>query len=509
MKVVTESQMREMDRVAIQERGVPSLALMERAGQAVANLVAERYRPRRVAICAGKGNNAGDGFVAARILSQRGVAVDLFLAAPPDELRGDAQINFSALPAKVRHFRDLEADHLRSLGPEADAVVDALLGTGIKGQVTGSFATMIEAINALGRPVVAVDVPSGLSPENLEARGPCVRADVTVTLGFPKLSLVTYPGVSFVGELVVADIGLPADLPETFGIRLNLLGAEEVRALVPGRPPDGHKGTFGHLLVVAGAFGMGGAAAMVGQAALRSGVGLVTVATHEKNLPGIEAHLLSALKKPLTSKKRWVLDLTAFDQLEPVLDGFDAVALGPGLGQDPATQRLILALIDRIRSPLVLDADGLNALAKEPDRIAARAAPTVLTPHPKEMERISGRPVGEIQTDRVGAAQACAERWGVTVVLKGARTVIAAPTGEAWINPTGNSGLAKGGSGDLLTGLIGGLLAQGLAPTAAALLGVYWHGLAADVVARSHPQQVMIPDDVAGALGEALRQLVG
>jgi hydroxyethylthiazole kinase-like uncharacterized protein yjeF len=509
MKVVTETQMREIDRVTIEERGVPSLTLMERAGVVVANLIMTRFRPEHVAVCAGKGNNGGDGFVVARQLSQRGVTVDLFLAVAPDELQGDAAANFSALPAKVRYFRDPDADRLREHADEASLIVDALLGTGIRGVVHGPLAKMIDVINTMKGPVVALDIPSGLAEENLRGGGPCVRAGCTVTIGLPKLPLVVFPGVEYVGELIVADIGFPPDLLNSPDIRLNLLEAQDVRRRLPVRPPDSHKGTFGHLLVIAGSLGMGGAAAMVGHSALRTGVGLVTVASHEKCVPGLEAHLLSGLKRPLTSKKKNVLDMSALAQLEEDLDTFDAVALGPGLGRDPATQRLIRALIERIGEPLILDADGLNALADELGLLAKRTAPTILTPHPKEMSRLSGQSVGEIQSDRIAAARAFAEQHGVTLVLKGARTVVADQSGEVWINPTGNDGLAKGGSGDVLTGLIAGLAAQGMSPTDAAICGVHWHGLAADVLARRLPTRAMIPEDLIETLGESLRELLG
>ncbi|MBN1476191.1 NAD(P)H-hydrate dehydratase [Candidatus Sumerlaeota bacterium] len=508
MRVVTEEQMREIDRVAIHERGIPSLDLMERAGTACADVITELHAPKTAAVCAGKGNNAGDGFVVARLLSERGVKVELFLSIPPEELRGDALANFGRLPAGVKQTLDPEAEAFRLIGSEADVIVDALLGTGVKGLVRGPMAEMIRRINEVeSSPVVAVDIPSGLSDENLAAGGECVHAGVTVTFGLPKRPMVIHPGAEFVGQLVVDDIGFPEDLLCDEALDLNLTVQGEVLDMLPERPEDSHKGTFGHLLIIAGSAGMGGAAAMTAQAAVRSGVGLVTVAVPRACLSCIETHVLSAVKRPLGSKSSDHLDESALDQLGDLLDSVNAVVLGPGIGLAPKTKRLVHALLERVSVPLIIDADGLNALEGETDRLRRRHAPTILTPHPKEMSRLSGSEVQVIQSDRIAAARGFASEIGVTLVLKGARSVIADPGGDVWINPTGNTGLAKGGSGDVLTGLIGGLAAQGLPATQAAIAGVFWHGLAADVALEQLPPQVMVPDDVIGALGEALRQL--
>ncbi|NUP88791.1 MAG: NAD(P)H-hydrate dehydratase [Candidatus Sumerlaeia bacterium] len=506
MKVVTEEQMREIDRVTIEERGVPGLTLMERAGEAVAQSVLARWSPRRVAICAGKGNNAGDGFVAARVLSQHGVQVDLFLAFPPEDFRGDAATTFAALPAKVRHFRDPGGTVLRSHVQDCDLVVDAVLGTGTRGRVRGPAAAMIEAINESGRPVAAIDLPSGLSAGNLSEGGPCVEATLTVTVGLPKLALVSSPGFPRVGEMVVADIGFPRDLLESPDLRVNLLTLGDVRRRMPARPEDSHKGTFGHLLLVAGSLGMTGAAVLAAQAAQRTGVGLVTVAAPERCIPTLEHLAVSAVKQPLCGPSASALDLSALDQLG-ALDRFDAVAIGPGLGQASGTQQLVLALIARVRQPLIIDADGLNALATDVSALASRPGPTVLTPHPKEMARLTGSEVAEIQRDRLAAARSIAEAHGVVTVLKGARTVIADPGGEIWINTTGNSGLAKGGSGDVLTGLVAGLAAQGVAPVDAALCAVHWHGLAADALTQRLTRRAMLPEDLIGTLAEVSGEL--
>lgn len=512
MKVVTEQQMREIDRVAIHERGIPSLDLMENAGAAVAEVILEDG-PICVAVCAGKGNNAGDGFVIARHLHEAGVDVSLFLTAEPDTLKGDAKINFDRLPEGVKITVDPDAEALRSSGGEADIVVDAVLGTGISGEVRGAAAAMIDAINDLaaddewGVWVVSVDIPSGLSAENLAADGPCVQADVTVTMGLPKVPMVTHPGAAQVGELIVADIGFPDDLTTSPEFNINMVDAPDLLDLLPERPDDSHKGTYGHLLIIAGSAGMGGAAALATQAAMRSGTGLVTLATQAEVLANVESTILSAVKRPLSSNVPGALDLTAIDQIGDALNEYNTIALGPGMGERPETKALVLSLIEKIKVPLVIDADGLNALTGNVSCLKNRKAPTVLTPHPKEMSRLTGLGVGEIQADRIGVAQRFAKEHGVTLLLKGSRTVIADPDGEVWIIGTGNTGLAKGGSGDVLTGLIAGLAAQGLSMGEAAVAGALWHGWVAEVIAQHVPERTIIPEDLINWLGESLGEI--
>ena len=526
MRVVTDEQMREIDRIAIEERGIPSLNLMERAGEAVVDLILKRFQPNAVAICAGKGNNAGDGFVVARLLARQGVEVALYLCVSAKKLKGDSSINYCRLPHSVRKVDDPGAQKFRAEAGNADVIVDALLGTGVSGEVRGPVAEMVTAINEVrGKPVVAVDVPSGLRAESGGEPIHCVQATHTITFGLPKASMLTGPGLKAVGELTVADIGFPEDLLEVGEetSQTAIVDRGFVKSLLRPRPSDSHKGTYGHLLIIAGSAGMGGAVAMAARAAVRSGVGLVSVAVPACCLTAIETHVLSAIKRPLKSSNPDFLDGDTLAQIKRDLDQFDAVVVGPGMGRAPETQQLILTLVDQIPSPLIIDADGLNALEGKMERVTRRSAATILTPHPREMARLSGLSVSEIQRDRVQIAQRFAEEHGVTLVLKGVGSVtvgepaIAPDVGDetpadhpfqSWVNSTGNTGLAKGGSGDVLTGLIGGLAAQGLRPTAAALVGVHWHGLAADVAARRIPEQAMTPDDVIDALGEALREIL-
>jgi NAD(P)H-hydrate epimerase len=510
MKIVTDEQMRAIDRIAIEVRGVPSLDLMERAGAAVADVILQRFQPAEVAVCTGKGNNAGDGFVIARRLSMAGVNVRVHMGADRDDLRGDALANHARLPYAVECISDPDG-HLLHERLDAEVVVDAVLGTGITGRVREPAAQMIASINDSRRSkVVAVDLPSGLNAQNLEEKGECVRADVTVTFGWPKVPMVFHPGVDLVGDLVVADIGFDSDLVQGGEFDLNLTTPEIISPLWPARAADGHKGTFGHLLLIAGSEGMSGAAALAALAGVRSGVGLVTIVSPACCMPALEQRVLSAIKRPQPGE---VLDEGLFDRLD--LEVFTAVAVGPGMDLAPRTRSLVKRLVREIRQPLIIDADGLNALEREGTILHERRGQTIVTPHPKEMARVAGWSLAEVLGDRLGRARAFAEEHRVVTVLKGARTVIVDPSGEqskagaTWVNPTGNTGLAKGGSGDVLTGLIGGLAAQGVPPLSAATLGVYWHGHAADLAAAGVGERTMAPEDVIDALGSASLDLGG
>ncbi len=496
MKIVTAEQMRRIDRITIEERGIPGVQLMEKAGQAVADAVCERFSPDSVAVVTGKGNNAGDGFVVARILHQRRIHVVVFLMAGPEELRGDAKTMFEALPAAVQRVRVEDIRQLADALPRFDLIVDAILGTGIQGPVKGPFGEAIEAINATGLPVVSVDIPSGLIAEGGPIQGPVVRAAHTVTMGLPKLGMLIQPGIAYTGTVSVADLDFPADLLNDPNIHLNHLTGKMIAGLLPPRPADGHKGTFGSVLIIGGSPGMTGAPVMAARAAMRSGVGLVFCAVAEALQGQIAARLLEELTLETPSSDKHRFDLSSLPSLLGHASRMEAVALGPGIGRAEATEMFVRRAVEAIPVPLVVDADALHALTGHFDAVRQRKAPTVLTPHPGEMSRLTGRPVAEIQSDRIGAARTLAADVRAVVVLKGAQTVIADPGGEVFINPTGNTGLAKGGSGDVLTGLIAGLLAQSGNALSAALCGVFLHGLAADLCAETIPPRAMIASDV-------------
>jgi len=507
MKVLTAEQMRKVDQVTM-ERGIPGLVLMENAGHRVVEVMAEEFRPlsaHRIVVFCGKGNNGGDGFVVARQLFTRirPKALWVVLAGDPAELKGDAAANYQMLRAcgcPVHQDLPWEA---RS----ATIVVDALLGTGLSGPARGRMLELIDLINQ-GFPeakVVAVDIPSGLSSDTGQLLGPAVRADVTVTFTAPKVGHVLPPACDYVGRLYVRPIGSPPELYEQDdSIQLSLVEPAEFRLLFAPRPPGAHKGTFGHVLVVAGSRSKPGAAAMTGLGALRAGAGLVTVATAESAAPVVMAHAPELMIEPLPETSGGAISREAAGRLfEKVLPGKTVVALGPGLGTEPPTVELVRRLVMECELPMVVDADGLNALAGWSFQAKQFR---VLTPHPGEMARLLGTTTRQILEDRLGQARQLAANTGCLVVLKGQRTIIAQPDGRAWVNPTGSPALATGGSGDILTGLVAGVLAQHPGQKLQAVLaGVYLHGLCGELAARRWTEFCVKATDLLESLPDAIR----
>ncbi len=497
MKLVCVDEMREMDRRTIQEWGLPGMVLMENAGRRVVDacegLLAE-LPPGRVVIAAGRGNNGGDGFVVARWLHWQGRDVEVCLLPAGRDLSGDAATNYAfarrmGVPIHEQADRELLDERLR----EAALIVDAVLGTGISGEVRGAARQAIEAMNAAEAPVVAVDIPSGLDADTGRILGDAVWAHTTVTMAIPKVGLYQYPGRERCGEIIVAAIGIARQLTESQELPTNLTTRADAEWMLPGRAPDMHKGDAGRLLIVAGAAGMTGAAAMTGLAATRSGAGLVHIACPESLNDILESICTEVLTRPVPETQQRSLALDAEEPIVQFAEGAHAMVLGPGLSQNPETAELARRLAARIELPMVIDADGLNAFAGRVGELRERPGPTVLTPHPGEMSRLTGDAVAEIQGDRLKSARGLAERTGCVVLLKGAGTVIAAPDGEAWVNPTGNEGLASGGTGDVLSGMIGAFLAGGSTALAAAVAGAFYHGRAADVAAEADPRGLVAP----------------
>ncbi len=501
MRLVGSAEMREIDRAAIEAFGIPSINLMDRAGRAVAEAALDLAAPngRFVVVCGG-GNNGGDGLVAARLLRGAGRDARVLALVPSERLSRDAravleQAQRAGVPVD-------EAGELAAVeAGVGDVVVDAIFGTGLARPPEGAFAgaiARIEAARVAGARVLAVDVPSGLSADTGRALGPCVRADRTVTFGFQKRGLVLFPGASFAGEVKVADIGIPAEAARRVPVGCELLTEVEARLLVPPRAADAHKGDAGRLLVVAGSYGKTGAAHLALAGALRGGVGLVTLAARAEVLPLALAGRPEAMSAALAGEGP--LGRADLQPLLALAKDADAIAVGPGIPRGPETAELLRALLARARKPAVVDADGLNALAEAPAALAELGVPLVLTPHPGEMARLCGVPAAEVQSDRIAIAAAKARAWKATVVLKGARTVVADPEGPPAIVPGGNPGLATGGTGDVLTGLCGALLAGGLPPPAAGRVGAFVHGRAGDLAARRFGERGL----VAGDLGEAI-----
>ena len=527
MDLVTGEQMRERDRRTIDGGLVPSLTLMERAGRGLLASILRRFHrlhQARIVIVCGRGNNGGDGLVLARLLRDRGLHPQVFLAGRIAALEGDAATNAARAGAAGLWIRETGADEigdpesavrrcLRALRSE-DLLVDALLGTGLRGPARGDALFWIQAINASPARVVAVDIPSGLHPG--ETGEETVRAEWTVTMGSPKLSFAFHPGRSRTGEVDVVDIGIPETVSSEVPASATLLDPTETPAWLPAPGPASHKGDWGKLLIAGGSPGLSGAVALAARAALRSGAGLVRAGVPGSLSRVFDAMVTEAMSISLPEGEDGQLLAMGAERLLGGFGDWDALVLGPGLGRSPEGERFVMRVLSGWRKPLLIDADGLNALAAwgpaswvppARDRHAGGSpGGCVLTPHLGEMSRLSGRPIAALAADPVGEARNSAVLWGVTVALKGAPSVIAAPTGEVWVNPTGNSGLATGGSGDVLSGIIGTLLAQGLGGPRAAALGCYLHGLAADIVVEGIARRSLIPGDVVAALPEAFRR---
>ena len=510
MKVATAAEMRELDHRTIEEFGIPGVVLMENAGRGVVSEIADAWGPvwgRRFCIFCGKGNNGGDGLVIARHLHNMGARVSVRLFS--EEMTYDAAVNLNAARAcgveitAVTHDMKAESSDVA----HSDVVVDAIFGTGLAKEVGGSYREVINLINARARRVVAVDIPSGVDSDFGRIMGVAVRADMTVTFCLPKKGLYFYPGAQLAGDVRVVDISIPAAAVESARIPLSLITPESVRGLLPVRRPDANKGTFGHLLIIAGSAGKTGAGVLAARSASRSGAGLVTVAVPSSLNDIFEEKLTEEMTAPVAQTPRRTFSVAALDAVLQQLAGKAALVIGPGISTDHETMEFVNELLPRVEIPVIIDADGLNIIAIDDEVMSKVKAPVIMTPHPGEMGRLLGVQTVEVQADRESAALELARRYGVTAVLKGARTIVATPDGEVRINITGNAGMATGGTGDVLSGVIGALMAQGLGMTEAARLGVYMHGLAGDIAADEKGQAGLVAGDVVDALPSGFKLL--
>lgn len=515
MYLVTAAEMQAMDRATIEEFGLPGRVLMESAGREAARIFLDHFSAaarRGVAVAAGRGNNGGDGHVIARCLAQKGYPVTVFLLCSAATVQGDAAANLrllQALGVPVIEVPDEESLARHQPRMQTAAVwVDAIFGTGLNAEVRGGLRSVIDFINRQEVPVFAVDIPSGLNADTGHPCGVCIRADVTATFAFPKIGQIVFPGAAFAGRVEVLDIGIPPHIAQRVGPRQFLLSAADLRDGLPPRPADAHKGRTGHLLLVAGSPGKTGAAALAGMSALRVGAGLVTVGVSESLNPVMETLMLEAMTAPLPESETGVLGPSARDALLSLAPGKTCLAIGPGLGPAAKTGELVRELVRSCPLPMVIDADGLNHMAGHLD-LLREAAPAVLTPHPGEMARLLGTTAAVVQQDRIACARELASTGRVHVVLKGARTVIAHPDGSVHVNPTGNPGMAAGGMGDVLTGAIAGLIAQGARPDRAARAAVYLHGAAADRLARDRGPRGFLAGEVMNALPGEIAGLLG
>lgn len=505
MYIATAAAMRQIDQRTIQSYYVPGIVLMEQAGLQVLRVMQDCFPAllqQQVVIVTGSGNNGGDGFVVARHLWHGGGRVCVILLAASTRLRGDARRAYAMARAYgVPMFTCTTEARWRQAQTRlqtADVIVDALLGTGLRTAPTGLYATAIATINALQKPIVAVDIPSGVAADDGRIPGTCIQAAHTVTFALPKRAMVLHPAAATMGQLHVVNIGIPPQAIEAEALQVSLVDAALVRQALPQRRPDAHKGSHGHLCVVAGSVGKSGAGVLASQAALRAGAGLVTWALPMSLAAAMAARLTEVMTLPVAETPQGALAAEAIAEVAAFLPQANALVVGPGLGTHPTTVACVHAILAQARVPVVLDADGLNALVGHLEVLHACHSPVILTPHPGEMARLVGTDTATIQRQRLEVACELAQRYRVYVVLKGAYTVVYAPDGRRWVNPTGNPAMATAGTGDVLAGAIGALLCQGLSPLQAAQCGAYLHGLAGDQVrARLGPQGLLASDLIA------------
>ena len=512
MKITTAAEMREVDRATSERFGLPSLTLMENAGSAIAQFILEEYgQAKRIVVVCGKGNNGGDGFVVARKLHGAGRVVQVLLLATPSELRGDALAMFERLPLQPIVAQN-PAEFILQVLPQSlvksDLIVDAVLGTGFQPPVKGFYADAISAINRSGKSIVAVDIPSGADSDAMteQAGEGIARADAIVTFTAPRPAHVF--GNLTRGPILIAPIGSPPEAI-TSKLGLELTTPRDFAALLAPRPMDSNKGVYGHVLIVGGSLGKSGAAAMAGMAALRSGCGLSTVATPAGALDNVAAFAAELMTEPLPETDVGSIAMGAIEsgRFEQLVEPVDVVAIGPGIGRNTETMEFVHAAVRQTNVPLVLDADGLNAFQGHTDVLDGRQRPLILTPHPGEMSRLTGLSIKEIQADRLHVARTFARGHNRILVLKGNRTIIALPDGTAWVNPTGNPGMATGGTGDILTGMTAGITGQMLNDVPrAAIAAVYMHGLAGDIAAERMGEHSLVATDLLAALPEAFRR---
>ncbi len=510
--VVTPQEMREIDRITIEEVGVPGIVLMENAGRGVAGVIQSLWSVEelRVVVLSGRGNNGGDGFVTARYLLEKVQDLRVFLLGERARVQGDARFHMELLERAGGIVEEITEERLGDLERairSADLLVDAVLGTGFSGdEITGLYGQALEVVNRAGIPVVAVDIPSGVNGATGQAAPGAVAAVATVTMGLPKTGHFLYPGVLYTGDLYTVDIGIPPAVVRPFGNR-EVVETEDVAQRLPRRVGPENKGDFGRVLIVAGSRGFTGAAVLAARAALRAGAGLVYVAVPESLMPVMETKLTEAIKLPVPELEGRVVP-EAVEALQRTGIVFDAVAVGPGLGRTPQVREFLQRFLEWYHGPLVVDADAFVLLYEDPERRPLREVPPVLTPHPGELGRVASMNPRAVNQNRLFVAEEQVGHLGGVLVLKGKPTVIATPEGHTYLNLTGNPGMASGGTGDVLTGLIAALLGQGLSPEDAAVAGVFLHGLAGDLAALDHGEHALIASDLVRYLPQAFQRVL-
>ena len=497
MFLVTANQMKEMDKKTIESFGIPGLVLMENAGRGAFEYLIRKFKEpktKKIAVLAGSGNNGGDGFVIARYLMEKGIIVTIFLLSSKDKVTGDARTNLNlakklcdrSCNSSIFEIPDANTfKKQKSLILNHDLFIDAILGTGLNSEVKGFFKDAIELINSSQSPVFAVDIPSGLHSDTGQPLGVAVKADATSTFAFAKVGHILYPGNNYTGDLEIIDIGIPKFIAQEKEIKLFLIEKKDIAACFSPRKFQSHKGDYGHLQVIGGSTGKTGAVSLCANAAMRCGTGLVTLGIAKSLNPSVEPQVIEPMTYPLPDSEKGFLSDNCFEQILSLLKDKQALALGPGIGTNDGTKKLVQSLIEKCEVPMVIDADAINCIAKNTEVLKKKNSPAILTPHPGEMARLCNMSTTEIQADRIGIASKFAKNHDVILILKGAQTIISLPDGRSYICPTGNPGMASGGMGDVLTGIIAGFCAQGFSPENASLAGVFLHGMCADILSKN------------------------
>lgn len=511
MIVLSPDRMKRYDAYAIDTWGIPSAVLMENAGRSTYRLLKEAYLRggERISVFCGKGNNGGDGFVIARYALRDGFATEVFLLAENASLKGDALLNmelYRALGGKITAVGN-DSDRVTQGIQEGDIVIDAIFGTGLVKEVGGTERLVIEEINRSGKTIIAVDIPSGLDGLKGVPLGAAIRATHTYTFGYPKVGQLLHPGITYRGKLTVVDISLPGTASQALGIDASVVDGAMLRRFYRRRPPDAHKGLFGDCAVIAGSTGKTGAAVMSTLAALKIGAGLVTLVCPGSLSQIAAAKLTEAMTYPVRDEGKGFFTADSYEEVKAFVADKDIIILGPGLGRDEETMAFARRLYTELDKPFVVDADGINAFDGHMDLLKERAGQAVLTPHPGEFGRLAGMSPKEVNADRLETGRRFVERHKVNLVLKGSPTITFSPEGGAFINPTGNPALSKGGSGDILTGFVGGLAGQGYNMTEAAVFAVYLHGYIADTWVESRTDMDLLAGDLIEGVGGALRDI--
>ncbi|MGQ9809937.1 MAG: NAD(P)H-hydrate dehydratase [bacterium] len=510
--LVTADEMRKLDQMTI-EKALTGLRLMENAGRGVVENLIGAFKPEKsstIVIICGKGNNGGDGFVVSRLLKRKGYKVRVFLIGTRDEVTGDAAVNLSrCVKAGIRVFElnEKNFDTLENVIDKCSVVVDAIFGTGFQGEPKGIARKAIELINNCSAKKISVDIPSGVNASTGEAVT-AVKADLTVTMALPKRGLVLFPGRIYAGRMVAQDIGIPFDLISQADLKTFLLTPPDVATALPKRSPSAHKWSCGHVVVISGSRGLTGAASLTSISALRAGAGLVTLAIPESLNPILEVKLTEVMTYPVDETPEASFSIKAKEKLLKLVEKATVVALGPGLSQNPETKALVRQILPVLGKPCVLDADGINALAGHLEILKSLTSPLVVTPHPGEASRLLGIETSQIIRDPIESARRAASQLGVVFVLKGAPTFIARPDGNVFVNPTGNAGLATAGSGDVLTGLISGLIAQGMSIADAACAGVFIHGELGEMLLREKGYYGFLAGDLSERIPQAIASIL-